>query len=203
MKSGDVLLPDVDPRDNNGEKWEACVRCGAKYRYSELPFDDGSIEPEDASTLTGATSGDTGVVAETTVYSGSWEGKDASGFITLSSPTGIDKDTGRSFEDNESIDADSTVSPRDEDVFVFSRGNILALQDNGKVISFGDTWGSHTMLVNGTASSTTYGRLYPTSEMVVWRGKRYCSAHARAIIPNILSDELQIDIHEDDRGSEW
>ncbi len=67
----------------------------------------------------------------------------------------------------------------------------------------GGTGGDSMMTVDGTPQVNKYGRLYPESEQVIFRGRRYCSAHAMSIIPNTLSDELHPDVTEDERGSEW
>lgn len=52
--------------------------------------------------MTGATSGDTGVVASVDREGGTWAGGDAYGTICLTSPTGISEDF-ECFEDDESI----------------------------------------------------------------------------------------------------
>jgi len=95
--------PDADPSENRGEKWRACVMCDKWRKEAELPFDSGSTEPTADETLTGATSGDTGVVESVKVYSGSWAGGDAAGFVRVSSISGDDFDTQTIFQDNEQV----------------------------------------------------------------------------------------------------
>jgi hypothetical protein len=59
------------------------------------------VEPTVGETLTGDTSGDTGVVVSDTVYTGSYAGGDAKGFVELSTGTGVvDK---ISFQEDETI----------------------------------------------------------------------------------------------------
>jgi len=168
-------LPDVSLEDNRGEKWNDCYRCGTKYKHAEVFFDSGSVEPTVGETFTGATSADTGVVVDTALYTGSYSGGDATGVVTLSTLTGVSKDS------------DTMI----ETVF----------QDNEELN--GGTGGDSMMTVDGTPQVNKYGRLYPESEQVIFRGRRYCSAHAMSIIPNTLSDELHLDVTEDERGSEW
>ena len=64
--------------------------CGPFYNLVEIRFDAGKVEPTVAETITGATSGDTGVVAAVVLESGTYVGEDAVGTISLSSPTGMD-----------------------------------------------------------------------------------------------------------------
>ncbi len=86
-------LPDVSLEDNRGEKWNDCYRCGTKYKHAEVFFDSGSVEPTVGETFTGATSADTGVVVDTALYTGSYSGGDATGVVTLSTLTGVSKDS--------------------------------------------------------------------------------------------------------------
>lgn len=87
-----------------GEKMHTCWLCGGpKYTYAEIKFDSGSVEPTVGETLTGATSGNTGVVVDTEdLFSGTWVGGDAVGVVEVSSPTGMD-DAGDIFEEDETI----------------------------------------------------------------------------------------------------
>ena len=64
--------------------------CGPFYNLVEIRFDAGKVEPTVAETITGATSGDTGVVAAVVLESGTYVGEDAVGTISLSSPAGMD-----------------------------------------------------------------------------------------------------------------
>jgi len=86
-----------------GQRHRYCTTCsGEIYKTVELQFDSGSVEPVEDETLTGATSGDTGIVVSTTRDSGTWAGGDAAGTVYLSSPTGISDDD-ECFEDDETI----------------------------------------------------------------------------------------------------
>jgi len=80
--------------------------CSAWYERYEMAFDAGSAEPTDGETITGGTSGDTGVVTDYSLESGTWAGGDAAGFIELSTVTGDSE--GLAFEDNESLTGSST-----------------------------------------------------------------------------------------------
>ena len=71
----------------------SCRLCEAsKSTQAEIKFDQGTVEPAEDDTLTGASSGATGVVDEVELVSGTWAGGDAAGFITMTSPTGFDSD---------------------------------------------------------------------------------------------------------------
>jgi len=67
----------------------------------------------------------------------------------------------------------------------------------------GSTAGDNCMTVNGTPQVNKYGRLYPESSLVTFRGKRYCQAHFDYVWRHTLMDEHVIDTTEEDRGSEW
>jgi len=86
-----------------GQKWMACRMCGAYTKWLQLKFDAGITEPTADETLTGATSGHTGVVENVTVVSGSWAANNAAGYVELSSPVGIDAETLQAFTDNETV----------------------------------------------------------------------------------------------------
>jgi hypothetical protein len=170
-----IELPDCDLENLSGEERLDCCKCGTRYKHSEVAFDSGSAAPTVGETMTGATSGDTGVVVGTELYSGSYAGGDATGVVTLSTLTGVSKD------------GDTLI----ETVF----------QDNEELN--GSTGGDSMMTVNGSPQVQKYGRLYAASDVTTFRGQRYCNAHALAVSRNILIDELLIDANESDRGEEW
>ena len=101
-----------------GEAWDSCVLCGGSKTLVEVQFDSGSVEPEEDEVVTGATSGDTGVVVTVTLESGTWAGGDAVGTLQLASCTGID-DEGLWGEDDEDINGS------------VGGDNILTLSDDG------------------------------------------------------------------------
>jgi len=69
------------------QKHYTCVMCGGDFSNScELQFTNGSVEPTVGETLTGAVSGDTGIVISVTLESGSWALGTAVGTVYLSSP---------------------------------------------------------------------------------------------------------------------
>jgi len=70
-----------------GQRHYTCETCGGSLvERCELQFVHGSVEPTVGETLTGATSGDTGVVTSVTLEGGSWAGGDAVGTVYLSAP---------------------------------------------------------------------------------------------------------------------
>jgi hypothetical protein len=98
-----IRLIEPDLADDLNQPRRSCHMCGTEFKRVELPFDSGSTEPTVGETLTGATSGDTGVVVSTKVYDGTWAGGDAEGYVALSTFTGDDFDTGTIYQDNETI----------------------------------------------------------------------------------------------------
>jgi len=171
-----IELPDCNPTGNEtGEAYYSCVKCGTEIKMAEVWFDSGSTAPTTDETLTGATSTDTGVVVDYQLYSGTFAGGDAAGVVTLKTLTGTSRDS------------DTLV----ETVF----------QNNENLN--GDTAGDNCMTVDGTPQVMKYGRLYPESEIVEWRGKKYCSAHAAGYIGKMLEKEHTVEINEDDRGTLW
>jgi len=169
-----IDLPDTD-READGQKRYDCCMCGTRIKMAEVWFDSGSVAPTTGETLTGATSEDTGVVVDYKVYTGTIAGGDAAGVVTLKTLTGT------------SVDSDTLV----ETVF----------QDNEELN--GGTGGDGMMTVDGTPQVNKYGRLYRESDTVLFRGKRYCTAHFPFKWDNKLRDELHFDIDEGDRGERW
>jgi hypothetical protein len=90
-------------KDNRNDKWYDCYSCGPARKRVEMQFVSGSVEPTDGETLTGATSGDTGVVDSVELVSGTYAGGDAAGWIELKTYTGADMDEYRAFQADESI----------------------------------------------------------------------------------------------------
>ena len=85
------------------EKWKACRLCTTRWVTAELKFDSGSTLPVVGETLTGATSGDTGVVTEIeTLLSGTWAG-DAAGYLHVDTLSGDDPEQYSIFSDDELI----------------------------------------------------------------------------------------------------
>ena len=97
-----TLKPKVFREKIRGEKMHTCFTCGKKYTHAVIKFHSGHTEPEEDETLTGATSGHTGVVVDSVVTEGSWFDNDAVGYVEISSVTGIDE--GDVFEGDEVID---------------------------------------------------------------------------------------------------
>jgi len=97
-----INVPDSSPP--KGEKWKACRICSTFYKRVVLKFDSGSVAPTVDEVLTGATSGDTGVVTEVfNQFTGTYAGGDAEGYVEMSTCTGVDEEQGTCFQDNETI----------------------------------------------------------------------------------------------------
>ena len=171
-----IELPDCNPTGNEtGEEYYSCVICGNEIKMSEIPVDSWSVTPTVGETLTGVTSTDTSVVVDWIVYTGTIAGGDATGYITVKTLTGT------------SVDSDTLVE--------------TMYQDNETLT--GSTGGADMMTVNGTPQIQKYGRLYPESDIVEFRGKKYCSGHANWHINHLLEDEMNHIIEENDRGPTW
>lgn len=92
-------------------KWKPCRLCTTKWITAELKFDSGSTVPTVGETLTGATSGDTGVVTEIeTLLSGSWAGGDAAGYLHVDTLSGDDAEQYSIFSDDELINGSTAGS---------------------------------------------------------------------------------------------
>jgi hypothetical protein len=72
-----------------GLKRYACHLCGKKATEVEIKFKGGTVAPVIGETLTCNTQ--TGIVSVIELLSGAWDGT-ATGYITMTSPTGIDTD---------------------------------------------------------------------------------------------------------------
>jgi len=83
-------------------KYYSCTLCGGKHSRVEFWFDSGSVEPTEDETLTGGTSGATGVVVTHTLHKGTFAGGDAEGTVEMDACTGI--------SDRESFEADETIA---------------------------------------------------------------------------------------------
>jgi len=80
-----------------GEARRACTLCGTTTLKAEVVFKTGATNPGGvgvtvAETITGGTSADTGVVEQIILTSGTWAAGTAKGYMSLTSPTGLDSD---------------------------------------------------------------------------------------------------------------
>ncbi len=114
-----IFPPNRSPSENTHSGWDDCVFCGKKHIQVDLKFNSGSVEPTVGETLTGATSTSTAVVVATVLTSGTWAGSDAAGWVTCSSPSAWDGDTGRWGSENEAITGSVSA------VFTLSRYGII------------------------------------------------------------------------------
>ena len=104
MSKSTVKPRPPDLSSGHHEKWKTCYHCGTELLTCELKYDSGSVEPQEDETLTGATSGNTGVVTEVEdPITGTWAGGDAAGYLTVKTPSGYDSEQLTMFEDNELI----------------------------------------------------------------------------------------------------
>jgi len=104
-----MKLPKTWPQDI-GEAYHDCRLCGTKWERVELKFKQGSVVPVVGETLTGAASGDKGVVTEVELLSGTWAGGDAAGYITMSGHTGGDKEQRNCFDAEETVTGSTAAS---------------------------------------------------------------------------------------------
>ena len=71
-------------------RYRECSICGMNQYWATLDFTSGATAPTVGETLTGAVSGDTGVVKEVALYSGACADGDATGRILLETISGWD-----------------------------------------------------------------------------------------------------------------
>jgi len=96
--------PSMSPGEHS--KWKACRLCTTRWKTCELKYTSSgkTTVPVEDETLTGASSGHTGVVVEVeTPLSGTWAGGDAAGYLTVDTLVGDDLEQGTIFEDDEAI----------------------------------------------------------------------------------------------------
>jgi len=98
-----MIRPKSDWPKKLDSKWKSCYWCDPKWFRAVLQFDSGSVEPTEDETLTGATSGDSGVVTDSYLYSGTYAGGDAVGWVEMSTLSGQDAEQGTIFQDDENI----------------------------------------------------------------------------------------------------
>uniref|UniRef100_A0A6M3KZF5 Uncharacterized protein n=1 Tax=viral metagenome TaxID=1070528 RepID=A0A6M3KZF5_9ZZZZ len=166
--------PALSPPLDEGRR--ACVLCGPFYHEVEMRFDSGgTAEPTVGETFTGASSGDTGVVDEVVLESGTYAGGDAVGTICLTSPTGV------------GAEGDSS-----------SQYNYGSWGTDNETIT-GSTGGADMMTLNGTGARKSYGRLWPETQLYFRDGKYYCSEHYMFRFRMKTLDETPLFIP--DRGS--
>ena len=103
------LPPRSDFARNDGAKWYECVLCGIKRTKFLVHFDSGSKAPTVGETITGATSGDTGVVEGYTITSGAVADGDAVGVIEGNTPTGHDDVNLEVFNNNEALNGSTSL----------------------------------------------------------------------------------------------
>ena len=94
----------------SGEKWDFCCLCGAKQTRVLVHFDSGSVSPTHGETVTGATSGDTMVMDNYVLISGTYAGGDAAGVFEGTSPTGYDDANLEIFQNDENLNGSTSGS---------------------------------------------------------------------------------------------
>src|SRR5574343_779257 len=98
------LLRPTEPwprKDCRNERYYSCVLCGPQYLRYELQYDGAAANPTLGETITGVTSGATGVFTSWAHESGSHAAATAAGTVELSNVTGAT--AGLAFTDNEPL----------------------------------------------------------------------------------------------------
>ncbi len=97
------LLDPNRKEDDHGYAWSECCLCGSLSYRASASFKTGTSEPTVGETLTGGTSGRTGVVETVFLTDGTWAGGDAVGVVQMTSPTGYDSMDLILFDDGEPV----------------------------------------------------------------------------------------------------
>jgi len=106
---GDFRLPLRSDYDRvAGAKWDECCLCGTKRIRALVHYDSGSVLPTEGETVTGATSGDTMVLARCVLISGTYAGGDAVGVMEGTSPAGYDDGTLEIFTNDENLNGSTS-----------------------------------------------------------------------------------------------
>ena len=104
-------LAESYPNPNfEGARYRECRIHGPVIKQVELRITSGSVEPTVGETITGATSGDTGVVTSVHLESGTWAGGDAIATVYMNGHTGIDADTGEWGSTTETLNGSTSGS---------------------------------------------------------------------------------------------
>jgi hypothetical protein len=91
-----------------GDRYRHCHVCGPVTYRAIIHFDSGSTAPTVGETVTGATSGHTGIIEFAQLTSGTYVGGDAAGVLILTSPTGHNHDSLRIFSEDENLSGSSS-----------------------------------------------------------------------------------------------
>jgi hypothetical protein len=91
-------------------RYRECSVCGFNQYWATLDFTSGSVAPSVGETLTGASSGHTGVVKEVALYSGTYAGGDAVGRILLETIVGWDRLQYLLFTEGEEVNGSTSGS---------------------------------------------------------------------------------------------
>jgi hypothetical protein len=183
---------------DGGEKWDECCLCGIRQYRAIVPFDTGVHEPSadtwtnpggvktftDGETLTGATTGHTGILETLYLTSGSWAGGDAAGTMLLRSPTGYDSVLLQIFQNNELIKSGATTIAT-----VNVPSNTINPNTNLPYANPTVTYGSVTVS----------GRMVSDGDLIEYQGKKYCKEHYGFKFRHDWEDEIKIDRKEGDR----
>lgn len=130
---GDFRLPlRSDKERNAGEKWDVCCLCGALLRRAMVHFKQGTVTPTSGETVTGASSGDTGVLNRYVLVSGTVAGGDAEGILEFTSPSGYDDGNLEIFTKDESLNGSTSGN-----AFCVAK-NTGAVQISGRLIADGE-----------------------------------------------------------------
>lgn len=118
--------------------WDYCSMCGRPEYMALLYFKQASVQPTIGETITGGTSGATGVIDDFELLDGAWDGT-GEGYIYLTSPTGMNKRLLSIFSDGEALSGSisgSNFAYADGDGSVLINGLLYPLEDlseyNGK-----------------------------------------------------------------------
>lgn len=104
-----IRLPLRSDYDRNaGERWDECCLCGSRRYRALVHFKQGAVTPTEGETVTGASSGDTGILARYVLISGTAAGGDAVGVMEFTSPTGYDLANLEIFTKEESLNGSTS-----------------------------------------------------------------------------------------------
>ena len=158
---------------NPGEKWYECVLCGPKRVTAIVEIDRAIGGPTVGETITGATSGHTGIVEK--VYP----------MLTVPHRYGESAYGTYSYGgcERKKVILSSATGHDDINLEIFQNGEYL----NGTIsgVSFS--------VVNGLGSIQISGRLVPDSNIIEYHGKHYCRAHFLFLFGHEWLDDAKVD----------
>ena len=135
-----LILPIPWPSvDCEHVRYRTCRLCGTAYRRVHVEFTSGSVAPTVGETLTGAVSGDYGVVTASGIHSGTYAGGDVEGWVELQSYSGL-SESGNLFQAAETLNGSTGGADMATTLAVGSEKSYGIYYHEGDMVEEGGAW---------------------------------------------------------------